>query len=50
VSDNGSGMKDNNSGKEKLGMRLIDIFARQLQGSYQFINEKGLIFKIQFKL
>ena len=51
VSDNGIGMKGKKKeSPEKLGLRLISIFSRQLKGDYSFINEKGLTFKLTFKL
>lgn len=48
--DNGSGMKNfNKNSKDHLGMRLIDIFSRQLKGTYEFANENGLLFSLKFK-
>ena len=47
-SDNGLGLPENYSKTNKLGMRLIDIFSRQIKGSYAFENQNGLMYKINF--
>lgn len=51
IHDNGKGIliKNNNSG---IGLRLIDIFARQMEAEYESINKNGLQykFKIPYKL
>ncbi len=47
-SDNGVGLPENYSKTNKLGMRLIDIFSRQIKGSYVFENQNGLMYKINF--
>jgi two-component system, sensor histidine kinase PdtaS len=48
--DNGCGIKNfNKQSKDNLGMRLIDIFSRQLKGAYEFVNENGLLFSLKFK-
>ena len=47
-SDNGIGLPKNYSKTNKLGMRLIDIFSRQIKGSYVFENQNGLMYKINF--
>lgn len=47
-SDNGLGLPENYSKTNKLGMRLIDIFSRQIKGSYVFENQNGLMYKINF--
>jgi two-component sensor histidine kinase len=50
ISDNGIGLSQsiNQSG---LGMRLIDIFSRQMEAEYESKNEKGLkyIFTIPYQ-
>ncbi len=48
VKDNGKGFEktDTNSG---FGLRLIDIFTRQLKGSYAIKNNNGLSFIFEFK-
>jgi len=46
--DNGVGLPENYSKTNKLGMRLIDIFSRQIKGSYVFENQNGLMYKINF--
>jgi two-component sensor histidine kinase len=47
VKDNGKGfdIKKTSSG---LGLRLIDIFTRQLKGTYVIKNENGLLFTFNF--
>lgn len=51
IHDNGKGIliKNNNSG---IGLRLIDIFARQMEAEYESVNNNGLQykFKIPYKL
>lgn len=48
VSDNGSGMEKNASEGSHLGMRLIDIFSRQLNGRYEFSSQNGVTFTLIF--
>jgi two-component system, sensor histidine kinase PdtaS len=48
VKDNGVGMVEQNKDESKLGMRLINIFSRQLKGDYQFKNDLGLMYTITF--
>lgn len=48
IKDNGIGLLKN-AKNNSLGMRLIDIFSRQLKGTYQFRNEGGLLFELNFK-
>lgn len=50
VKDNGKGLIDIKNDEQKLGMRLIDIFSRQLKGTYQFINDRGCVYEINFKI
>ena len=50
VSDNGIGYDFKAAQNNKLGMRLINIFSRQLKGKYEFINKNGLVYTIQFEL
>lgn len=51
VRDNGVGTDFNKEVKKnKLGMRLIDIFSRQLKGEYIFNNDNGLVFTLTFKI
>ncbi len=49
LKDNGCGLINNNSNNGKLGMRLIDIFSRQLKGDYKIYNDQGLIYELKFK-
>ena len=48
VKDNGVGMVEQNKDESKLGMRLINIFSRQLKGDYNFKNDLGLMYTITF--
>lgn len=50
VADNGIGLNNDISTKNKLGMRLIDIFSRQLKGKYQFENNNGFTYILTFDL
>jgi two-component sensor histidine kinase len=48
IKDNGIGFeKDTNPG---LGLRLIDIFSRQLNGTYNFESQNGTSFNFQFNI
>ncbi len=49
VADNGKGMKEGTS-NNGLGLRLIDIFSRQMEASYEIKNDNGVkyIFKIPY--
>jgi two-component system, sensor histidine kinase PdtaS len=50
VKDNGKGLvADNPNAPEKLGMRLISIFSRQIKGEYSFKNNTGLEYTLLFK-
>lgn len=46
--DNGIGLPQNYLKTNKLGMRLIDIFSRQINGTYTFENNEGLMYKLNF--
>lgn len=46
--DSGPGMPKEYNKTNKLGMRLIDIFSRQIKGSYDFENKNGLEYKLSF--
>jgi two-component sensor histidine kinase len=49
-SDNGIGMTEKEDNTRKtLGMRLIDIFSRQLNGEYSIQSTNGFNFKLNFK-
>lgn len=51
VKDNGKGLTmDSSVLPEKLGMRLISIFSRQIKGEYSFKNNIGLEFTLLFKI
>ncbi|MGZ4097576.1 MAG: tetratricopeptide repeat-containing sensor histidine kinase [Bacteroidia bacterium] len=50
VRDNGKGLKaESQEVPEKLGMRLINIFSRQMKGEYTFNNNNGLVYTLVFK-
>lgn len=46
--DNGVGLPEKYSKTNKIGMRLIDIFSRQIKGNYNFENNEGLTFNLEF--
>jgi two-component system, sensor histidine kinase PdtaS len=48
VKDNGIGIVEQNKDESKLGMRLINIFSRQLKGDYNFKNDLGCMYTITF--
>jgi two-component system, sensor histidine kinase PdtaS len=50
LADNGIGYTFETTNKSKLGMRLIDIFSRQLKGTYTFENNQGLNYHLTFKI
>lgn len=51
VSDNGIENNENlKSNRSSLGMRLIDIFSRQLGGQYSINKENGYVYSISFKI
>ena len=51
VSDNGPGLPDNFNllKSDSLGYKLLNIFVRQIKGSYEYENNQGLSIKIKFK-
>ena len=51
ISDNGKGLGSNQN-KTGLGLRLIDIFSRQMEAEYETSNNAGLmyIFKIPYEI
>lgn len=50
VSDNGRGLwTQSQQEPEKLGMRLINIFSRQMKGEYTFNNNNGLVYTLLFE-
>jgi two-component sensor histidine kinase/ligand-binding sensor domain-containing protein len=46
IADNGCGINENTKGKG-LGLRLIDIFSRQLEATYTTSNTNGLTFTFE---
>lgn len=49
VADNGNGMTAGNPAQKGLGSRLIDIFSRQLEGSYSIDYSEHFVFILHFK-
>jgi two-component sensor histidine kinase len=49
VSDNGSGTTGEYQSKKSLGSRLVDIFSRQLDGTYTIDYTGRFIFILDFK-
>lgn len=50
VADNGIGIHYLPGQKQtKLGMRLISIFSRQIEGVYEFINKNGVTYQLKFQ-
>jgi|GEM_PF-5378529 len=51
VSDNGPGLPDNLNLKkaDSFGYKLLNIFVKQIKGSYEYENNQGLSIKIKFK-
>lgn len=50
VRDNGPGFTGNPLSSSSYGFRLIDIQVRQLAGQYQFNQDKGTVFTMNFPL
>lgn len=48
VSDNGIGIPDNISFDNSLGLELIKRLTKQLDGTFEFFNAQGAVFKIKF--
>lgn len=36
-------------GKTKLGLNLVDTLVKQIEGSLEILNDKGIVYKIIFK-
>lgn len=49
LEDNGPGFEQTES-SSSLGLRLIDIFSRQLKGDYELSTKSGCKFEINFKV
>lgn len=47
--DNGPGRKEEDMGRNSMGMDLIHSLAEQLEGEYCFANNSGLQFRLRFK-
>ncbi|MBA4240066.1 MAG: hypothetical protein C0448_05040 [Sphingobacteriaceae bacterium] len=51
VRDNGKGLPENwKQNNHSLGMELISSLSQQLDGTHQFKNDDGLVFRLVFKL
>ncbi|MBX7094723.1 MAG: sensor histidine kinase [Flavobacteriales bacterium] len=50
ISDNGNGFNTTTSRKSSLGLRLIDIFSRQLKGAYSIEGNNGFSYTITFNI
>lgn len=50
VRDNGPGLQKEDENKKTMGLRLIDIFSRQLKAKYHLQNENGCKFEIKFSI
>jgi two-component sensor histidine kinase len=50
VRDNGSGFPKNLNPERSLGLRLVDIFSRQLKGSYEIAGSKGFVYTLKFSI
>ena len=50
VRDNGSGEGLQQNQKKTLGLRLIDIFSRQLKGKYAISANSGCSYELNFNL
>lgn len=48
--DNGTGFILDQKDKKTLGLRLVDIFSRQLKGDYSINGDKGFEYTLQFNL
>ncbi|MBS1650716.1 MAG: sensor histidine kinase [Bacteroidetes bacterium] len=47
--DNGENFSAKNDSENKLGLRLIDIFSRQLKGNYNIKKQRGFYFNLIFE-
>lgn len=48
--DNGIGLSPNTDNKGKLGMRLVDIFSRQLKGKFELSTGRNFCYTLEFVL
>ncbi len=49
IRDNGKGFDEKEIRENKLGLRLVDIFSRQLKGSYTIAGNAGFTYSLTFK-
>lgn len=49
VRDNGKGFDEKETRENRLGLRLVDIFSRQLKGSYSITGSAGFSYEMTFK-
>ena len=50
VKDNGKGLKEPAVKTDSLGMDIIDGLAEQLDATYNFENQSGVVFTLRFNL
>jgi two-component sensor histidine kinase len=48
IKDNGKGFTEDKKSENKLGLRLVDIFSRQLKGSYTIDGSNGFRYTLTF--
>ncbi len=49
IRDNGKGFDEKEIRENKLGLRLVDIFSRQLKGTYSITGSAGFRYEMTFK-
>lgn len=50
VNDNGNGYQEKKGFSNGLGRNLVDIFSRQLEGTYTIQSEGHFVYELQFKI
>ncbi len=50
VSDNGNGIKEENESGSGLGRKFVDIFSRQLEGTYTIQTRPHFTYELHFKI
>jgi len=48
IKDNGAGFNEDIKGENRLGLRLVDIFSRQLKGNYSIDGKNGFTYTLTF--
>lgn len=49
IRDNGKGFEEKETRENTLGLRLVDIFSRQLKGNYSISGHAGFVYSMTFK-